>query len=80
MILDLRAQSRFLNEEVPYETVANVLFNVMQTAYINCFLLVWRMTKIGFKTSAREWNDLGFIMDIKRNQLSKAINASDLTW
>lgn len=50
-----------VDEEVPYETVASVLFNVMQTAYINCLLVGLEDDKIvALKTSAREWNDLRF--------------------
>ena len=50
-----------VDEEVPYETVANVLFNVMQTAYINCLFVGLEDDKlVALKTSARAWNEIRF--------------------
>ena len=50
-----------VDEEVPYETVANVLFNVMQTEYSNCLLVGLADNKlVALKTSAREWNEIRF--------------------
>ncbi len=51
----------FVDEDVPYQTVSDVIFGVMQTEYHNSLLVALKEEKfVAVKTNAREWNELRF--------------------